>query len=99
MDILVHHLKALKVHCKLLNGSHIGHRVLKVNHRSNSISFHFFFIFFLIIISREWKFAHPMSRVLDDDDDEDKEKIIIEKKQVRFLFLSNCASFLLGMGM
>ena len=51
-------------------------------------------------MQREWKFAHPMSRVIDDDDeDDDKEKIIVEKKHVRFLFLSNCASFILGMGM
>ena len=50
-------------------------------------------------MQREWKFAHPMSRVIDDDEDEDKEKIIVEKKHVRFLFLSNCASFILGMGM
>lgn len=51
-------------------------------------------------MQREWKFAHPMSRVIDDDDeDQDQEKIIVEKKQMRFLFLSNCASFILGMGM
>lgn len=57
---------------------------------------------------REWKFVHPNQRIVPDgfryDDEEeqaakDVEKALIEKKRMRFVLLSNCASFILGMGM
>ncbi|CAF3152299.1 unnamed protein product [Rotaria sp. Silwood2] len=44
---------------------------------------------------KEWKFLHPINRNLYD---EDEEKKLIEKKHMRYLILSNCASFILGMG-
>jgi hypothetical protein len=72
------------------------HHVSKLNHRSKiflSID-HFYLLFF----SREWKFLHPIDRNIDDDD-EDQEGKVLEKKHMRFVILSNCASFLLGMGM
>ncbi|CAF2334578.1 unnamed protein product [Rotaria sp. Silwood2] len=56
---------------------------------------------------KEWKFAHPINRSVRDqllfEDEEEKaakeaEKALIEKKRVRYLILSNCASFILGMG-
>lgn len=56
---------------------------------------------------KEWKFAHPINRsvreqMLYEEEEElaakEAEKAIIEKKRVRYLLLSNCASFILGMG-
>ncbi|CAF0896451.1 unnamed protein product [Adineta ricciae] len=44
---------------------------------------------------KEWKFLHPVRR---HDDENEEEKQLIEKKHVRYVILSNCASFLLGMG-
>jgi hypothetical protein len=38
-----------------------------------------------------------MNRNIDDEDDEEKK--IVEKKHMRYVILSNCASFILGMGM
>ena len=61
-----------------------------------------------IYSTREWKFVHPINRSVRDqllyEDEEEKaaqeaEKALIEKKRMRIVFLSNCASFLLGMGM
>ena len=59
-------------------------------------------------MSREWKFLHPINRsvrdqLLDEDEEEraaeEAAKALIEKKRMRYVLLSNCASFLLGMGM
>lgn len=91
----------------LLIGCYIGHHVSKQNHRSKLkknekriISERFRF--------REWKFVHPINRsvrdqLLDEDEEEqaakEAEKALIEKKRMRFVLLSNCASFILGMGM
>lgn len=59
-------------------------------------------------IYREWKFDHPINRSVRDqllyEDEEERaaqeaEKALIEKKRMRFVILSNCASFILGMGM
>lgn len=56
---------------------------------------------------KEWKLVHPINRSVRDqllyEDEEEKaareaEKALIEKKNMRFVFLSNCASFILGMG-
>lgn len=56
---------------------------------------------------KEWKFVHPINRsvrdqLLDEDEEEqaakEAEKALIEKKRMRFVLLSNCASFILGMG-
>ncbi|CAF0728768.1 unnamed protein product [Adineta steineri] len=56
---------------------------------------------------KEWKFVHPINRSVRDqllyEDEEEKaaqeaEKALIEKKHMRFVLLSNCASFILGMG-
>ncbi|CAF1388932.1 unnamed protein product [Rotaria magnacalcarata] len=56
---------------------------------------------------KEWKFAHPINRSVRDqllfEDEEEKaaqeaEKALIEKKRMRYAILSNCASFILGMG-
>ncbi|CAF0725369.1 unnamed protein product [Rotaria sordida] len=56
---------------------------------------------------KEWKFVHPINRSVRDqllfEDEEEKaakeaEKALIEKKRMRYLILSNCASFILGMG-
>ncbi|CAF3872668.1 unnamed protein product [Rotaria sp. Silwood1] len=44
---------------------------------------------------KEWRFLHPINQNLYD---EDEEKKLIEKKHMRYLILSNCASFILGMG-
>lgn len=61
-----------------------------------------------ILSYREWKFVHPINRSVRDqllyEDEEEKaardaEKALIEKKHMRIVFLSNCASFILGMGM
>ncbi|CAF1229744.1 unnamed protein product [Rotaria sp. Silwood1] len=48
-----------------------------------------------LISSWEWRFLHPINQNLYD---EDEEKKLIEKKHMRYLILSNCASFILGMG-
>jgi hypothetical protein len=70
-------------------------------------NFLFFFIF-SFVIKREWKFVHPINRsvrdqLLYEDEEEqaakDAEKALIEKKRMRYVILSNCASFILGMGM
>mgnify|MGYP000406858145 CR=1 FL=1 len=40
--------------------------------------------------------------IFEDEEEEaakQAEKALIEKKRMRFVILSNCASFLLGMGM
>jgi len=51
---------------------------------------------------------HPINRSVRDqlvyEDEEERaareaEKALIEKKHMRFVFLSNCASFIVGMGM
>jgi len=56
---------------------------------------------------KEWKFVHPINRSVRDqllfEDEEEKaakeaEKALIEKKRMRYVILSNCASFILGMG-
>ncbi|CAF0733403.1 unnamed protein product [Rotaria sp. Silwood1] len=56
---------------------------------------------------KEWKLAHPINRSVRDqllfEDEEEKaakeaEKALVEKKRMRYLILSNCASFILGMG-
>ncbi|CAF1268934.1 unnamed protein product [Adineta ricciae] len=56
---------------------------------------------------KEWKFLHPINRsvrdqLLDEDEEEraaeEAAKALIEKKRMRYVLLSNCASFLLGMG-
>ncbi|CAF2999374.1 unnamed protein product [Rotaria socialis] len=56
---------------------------------------------------KEWKFAHPINRSVRDqllfEDEEEKaaqeaEKALVEKKRMRYVILSNCASFILGMG-
>lgn len=63
---------------------------------------------FLFLNSREWKFAHPINRsvreqMLYEEEEElaakEAEKALIEKKRARYLLLTNCASFILGMGM
>ena len=60
------------------------------------------------MLFREWKFVHPNQQSVHDgfryDDEEEQaakevEKALIEKKRMRFVLLSNCASFILGMGM
>jgi len=56
---------------------------------------------------KEWKFAHPINRsvrgqLLDEDEEEQAaiaaEKALVKKKHMRFVIISNCASFILGMG-
>jgi len=56
---------------------------------------------------KEWKFTHPINRSVRDqllyEDEEEQaaiatEKAISEKKRMRYLIISNCASFILGMG-
>lgn len=55
---------------------------------------------------KDWKFIHPINRSVRDQllDEEEEESVakaelaLIEKKRVRYLLLSNCASFILGMG-
>lgn len=56
---------------------------------------------------KEWKFVHPNQQSVHErfhyDDEEEQaakevEKALIEKKRMRFVLLSNCASFILGMG-
>ncbi|CAF1446930.1 unnamed protein product [Adineta ricciae] len=44
---------------------------------------------------KEWKFLHPDRRLASENEEE---KQLIEKKHMRYVILSNCASFLLGMG-
>jgi len=88
-------------------GCYIGHHVSKLNHRSKTIRIEFYFLF-ICFFFREWKFVHPINRSVRDqllfEDEEEKaakeaEKALIEKKRMRFVLLSNCASFILGMGM
>jgi hypothetical protein len=90
----------------LLIGCYIGHHVSKLNHLSKT-NRNYFFIFYLFF-SREWKFVHPINRSVRDEllfeDEEEKaakeaEMALIEKKRMRYLLISNCASFILGMGM
>lgn len=59
-------------------------------------------------ICRDWKFVHPINRsvrdqLLYEEEEEvaakEAEKALVEKKRVRHLLISNCASFILGMGM
>ncbi|UJR13439.1 hypothetical protein I4U23_000453 [Adineta vaga] len=50
---------------------------------------------------KEWKFLHPINRHDEEEEEEKKEeekKQLIEKKHMRYVLLTNCASFLLGMG-
>ncbi|CAF1151616.1 unnamed protein product [Rotaria sordida] len=44
---------------------------------------------------KEWRCLHPINENIYD---EDEEKKLIKKKHMRYLILSNCASFILGMG-
>ncbi|CAF1484117.1 unnamed protein product [Adineta steineri] len=43
---------------------------------------------------KEWKFIHPINQNIDNEE----EKKIVKKKHLRYVILSNCASFILGMG-
>lgn len=56
---------------------------------------------------KDWKFVHPINRsvrdqLLYEEEEEvaakEAEKALVEKKRVRHLLISNCASFILGMG-
>ncbi len=88
-------------------GCYIGHHESNQNHQSTKKN-NFLFFIFSFVIKREWKFVHPINRsvrdqLLYEDEEEqaakDAEKALIEKKRMRFVLLSNCASFILGMGM
>jgi hypothetical protein len=80
-----------------LIGYPIGHHVLKLNHQSKIFVLILLFLFSIFyFFLREWKFLHPIDRNVHD---EDKEEKLIEKKHMRYVIFSNCASFILGMGM
>lgn len=73
-----------------------------------SPKFNALFTLFFFFVFREWKFLHPINRsvrdqLLSEDEEEqaakEAEKALIEKKRMRFVLLTNCASFILGMGM
>lgn len=91
-----------------LIGCYIGHHVSKLNHPSRTKITEFSRDYLFILSCREWKFVHPINRSVRDqllyEDEEEKAaqeaaKALIEKKRMRIVFLSNCASFILGMGM
>jgi len=79
-----------------LIGYPIGHHVLKLNHQSKLFVLILLFIFSIFFFLREWKFLHPIDRSAYDEDQEEK---LIEKKHMRYIIISNCASFIVGMGM
>lgn len=50
---------------------------------------------------KEWKFLSSIDRqaaIQDDDEESAPEEPLIERKHLPYVILSNCASFILGMG-